>query len=516
MSTRIGDRLWQFHGGLKLRDYKRMSTDHRALHQLPLPEELVIPLGQHMGAPARPTVEVGDRVLKGQSLAAGDGFVSATVHASSSGTVTAIEDRLTPNPAGLRTECVVIRTDGEDRWVKREGVRNFETLSADEIRARTAAAGIVGLGGAVFPSHIKLMRDIHHEVHTVILNGAECEPYISTDEMLMRERPHPVVSGGRIMRHALGAEYCVIAVEDHMDEASRVLRAAVKESGDDRLSVVEVPTIYPQGGERQLIEVLTGLQVPSGGLPIQVGVVCYNVGTAAAVHDAIIEGIPLISRYVTVTGHGIGNPSNVEALIGTPISELVDVCGGYVGGVQRVLMGGPMMGFALATDDLPVVKATNCILAMQTHEVRETQEEMPCIRCMECVNVCPANLLPQQLFWHAQANELEQVQAYGIFDCIECGCCAYVCPSHIPLVEYYREAKAHIWKIEEQRQRAEHARRRHEHRELRRQRREDERTERLRQRQEALEKTDATDAIADAVKRSRRSKTRDRDPDKNK
>ena len=509
MTTEIGKRLWPFHGGLKLRNYKRISTDHASLHRLPIPKELSLPISQHMGAPARPVVEPGDKVLKGEVVAAGDGFVSASVHAPSSGTITAIEKRLVPSPAGgTMGISIVLETDGEDEWIERDGVLNFETLPPDEVRTRVAAAGIVGLGGAVFPSHIKLMRDIHQQVETVILNGVECEPYISCDEMLMRERAVPVVAGGRIMRHALEAERCIIAIEDHMEEAGRVLREAVAETGDDRISVVEVPTIYPQGGERQLIQTLTGRQVPSGGLPVQIGLVCYNVGTAAAVHDAIADGIPLISRYVTVTGPGVNNPSNVEALIGTPLSQLIEACGGYTDDVPRLIVGGPMMGFAMSSDDLPVIKATNCLLAMVSEDVRETQEEMPCIGCMECVNVCPAYLLPQTLFVHAKERDLEQAQSYGIFDCIECGCCAYVCPSHIPLVDYYRVAKARIWKIEEQRQKAEHARRRHEFREHRRERQEAERAGRLREREKALDTQDPHDAIADAVKRSRQHRAR--------
>lgn len=515
MATEIGNRLWRFHGGLKLRNYKVMSTDHAVLHGLPIPEQLILPISQHMGIPARPVVEPGDKVLKGQVVAIGDGFVSASVHAPSSGTVTAIAKRLVPSAAGgTMGISIVLETDGEDKWIQRDGIRNFETLAPDEIRARVSNAGIVGLGGAVFPSHIKLMRDIHQTVETVILNGVECEPYISCDEMLMRERAVPVVTGGRMMRHALEAKRCIIAIEDHMELAGRVLREVVAEIGDDRVSVVDVPTIYPQGGERQLIETLTGQQVPSGGLPVQIGVVCHNVATAAAVQDAITDGIPLISRYVTVTGPGVKNPSNVEALIGTPLSQLIEACGGYTGDVPMLIVGGPMMGYAMSTDDLPVIKATNCVLALVSEDVRETQEEMPCIGCMECVNVCPADLLPQTLFLHAKERQLEQARSYGIFDCIECGCCAYVCPSHIPLVDYYRVTKNRIWKIDEQRQKAEHARRRHEFRERRRQRQETARTDHLRERERALDTKDPQDAIAEAVKRSRQHRARRHRKDK--
>lgn len=492
-----GARIWQFHGGITLPHHKRLCTGE-PIAAAALPSTLVVPLDQHVGLPAQAVVAAGDRVLKGQPVGEPSGTISAPVHAPSSGTVIAVEPRPVPHPSGMESECVVIETDGDDRWCDLDPVPDFRALEPQGLRERLRDAGIVGLGGAAFPSHIKLTPPGARAVETLIINGAECEPYIACDEMLMRERPDQIVRGARVMQHALQAARIIIAIEDERAEINESLQRAVREDGGDDLDLVRVPTIYPEGGERQLIQVLTGREVPSRGLPIDLGLVCHNVATAAACLDAVVNGRPLISRIVSVTGHGIEKPRNYETLIGTPVRELVDQAGGYRGDVARLVIGGPLMGFALASDDVPVAKGTNCILALQADEVHRPQPQMPCIRCMECVKVCPAQLLPQQLYWHVEAQDLHAAEGLGLFDCIECGCCAAVCPSQIPLVDYYRYAKSALRTEALEKRRAERARQRYESRERRLEREKAEREERLRRKKERLQHKDR---VSDTARR---------------
>ncbi len=482
-------KLWHFHGGLRLPGHKHESTRH-PLAVAAIPERLVLPLHQHIGAPAEPVVEVGQRVARGELVARAAGFVSAPVHASSSGTVVAIGERAIPHPSGFSALCIVIDTDGRDTPCM-PGARpvDYARLDPSALRNRIREAGVVGLGGAGFPSFIKLNPGPGKAVETLILNGAECEPYISCDDMLMRERAQEVLGGIRIMRHALQARRCIIGIEDNKPQAAAALRAALSPEERPLIEVVMVPTRYPAGGEKQLIRVLTGREVPADGLPLDIGVVCHNVATAASVHRAVNSGEPLISRIVTVTGGGVREPRNLEVRIGTPISALIAECGGYTEDARRLIMGGPMMGFTLRTDELPVVKTTNCVLVQGAAELAEPQPERVCIRCGECVRVCPANLLPQQLYWYAHARDFDKVQDYNLFDCIECGCCAYVCPSQIPLVQYYRYAKTEIWAQEREKQKADLARRRHEARLQRLEHEKAEREARLRQKKAALEQS---------------------------
>ncbi|HFC53524.1 MAG TPA: electron transport complex subunit RsxC [Gammaproteobacteria bacterium] len=457
-------RLWSFHGGIEVPGHKEISTT-RPVEPAPLPKRLILPLSQHLGAPAEPLVAEGEEVLKGQMIASPAGFVSAPLHASSSGKVVAIGEHPVPHPSGLSAPCITIETDGEERWVEREQ-RDFRQLEPAEIRETVRQAGIVGLGGAGFPAFIKLNPG--RTIKTLILNGAECEPYITSDDMLMRERPEQILRGLLIIRRAVQARRCIIAVEDNKPEAERSLRQALgsmKEDADD-IEIVTIPARYPAGGEKQLIRVVTGQEVPSGGLPVQVGVVCHNVSTAVAVYRAVELGEPLISRYVTITGGAVAEPRNLEVLIGTPVEELLQLCGTDPGAVQEVIMGGPMMGISLASLGVPLVKTGNCLLAVGRGEI-EHPEVMPCIRCGNCAEACPMSLLPQQMYWHARAKDFDRLREYDLFDCIECGCCAYVCPSNIPLVHYYRFAKSEIRARQEQKRKADIARERHELREQR-------------------------------------------------
>jgi len=479
--------LHRFHGGLKLAGHRELTAAAPVVAG-GIPATLVLPLLQHIGEPAQALVRPGDKVGKGQMLAGPAGRVSAPVHAPSSGTVTAVESRPVPHPSGLQATCIVIETDGEDRWETppRAGPDYRQTEPA-RLLELIRQSGIVGLGGAGFPTQVKLNKG-QRNIELLVINGAECEPYISCDNRLLQERAAEVIEGVRILRHIVSPAACVIAIEDDMPEAGEALRAALQAAGEAAIRVVEVPAIYPTGGERQLIRVLTGREVPSQGLPADIGVICQNVGTAAAVYNAVCRGRPLLSRIVTVSGAGIARPGNIDTLIGTPVSHLVAACGGYTRDVERLLIGGPMMGYAIASDAVPVVKTTNCILAVTHEEMPPPPPAEPCIRCSRCTEVCPADLLPQQLYWYARSGNHDAAQDYDLFDCIECGCCAYVCPSHIPLVQYYRHAKTAIWAQEKQKKASDIARQRHEARLARLERIKQERAAQLARKKQALSK----------------------------
>jgi len=477
-------RLWKIFGGLKLPGFKSMSMS-QATQPAPLPKTLTLPLKQHIGIDAEPVVKVGDTVLKGQMIATSGNYVSAPVHAPSSGKVTAIKKHRIPHPSGIETDCIIIETDGEERWVECKEHSNYRQLDAKTLRDIIREAGIVGLGGAGFPSFIKLDAGSSNMIDTLILNGAECEPYITCDAMLMQEQSRKVIDGLNIMRHALQAKHCIIAVEDNKRAAHTMLVNALHDHEAEYIDVIQVPTLYPAGGEKQLIKTLTGKEVPSNGLPINIGVVCHNVATAAATATAVLEGKPLISRYVTITGEGVDHPCNLDVLFGTPFSELINLCGRN-SHAEQFIMGGPMMGFEISNDDVPVIKTSNCILVKSENPTPDYI--MPCIRCGQCAEVCPAQLLPQQLYWYSRAKNFDKTQDYNLFDCIECGCCSYVCPSHIPLVQYFRFAKTEIWTQEQEKEKSDIARQRHEFRQFRMERKKAENEERKRQKRELLKK----------------------------
>mgnify|MGYP006279531207 CR=1 FL=1 len=489
------ERLWHFHGGIHLPDEKALSNVGASV-AAPLPTQLVVPLQQHIGAPSQPCVGVGDQVKKGQVLAKPQGYVSAPVHAPSSGTVVAVEPRQVPHPSGLSAPCVVIATDGDDAWGELPApLPDFAQYDPAELRERIRLSGIVGMGGASFPSSVKLNPGPDQPIETLVINGAECEPYITCDDLLMRERAADIVDGIRVMLHVLGTRRCLVGIEDNKPDALAAMRQAAQQANEQAneqdeaagcIKVVEIPTLYPSGGEKQLIKILTGKEVPSHGIPAQIGIVCQNVGTACAVADAVLRGRPLIERYVTVTGRGVGKPQNYRVRIGAPAADLVAASGGYTGELEKLVVGGPMMGFRIDSDAVPITKAANCILALTPGESPSPGEPQPCIRCGRCAEVCPANLLPQQLYWHARAKDLDKVQDYNLFDCIECGCCAVVCPSHIPLVQYYRYAKTESWAREREKRAAEHARERHAAKEARLERLEREKKAKMRKKKEAV------------------------------
>ena len=494
----MSSRLWKIFGGLKLPGFKSMSMS-QATQDASLPKKLILPLKQHIGHAAEAIVNISDLVLKGQMIAAAKDYVSTPIHAPSSGKIIAIEKHLIPHPSGIASDCIVIETDGKEQWIECTTHSNYHQLEASAIRNIIRDAGIVGLGGAGFPSFIKLNPGPGNVIETLILNGAECEPYITCDAMLMQEQGRKIIDGLNIMRHALQATRCVIAVEDNKRAAHTMLVNALQEHEAEYIEVIQIPTLYPAGGEKQLIKTITGKEVPSNGLPINIGVVCHNVATAAAIATAVLEGKPLISRYVTVTGEGIEHPRNLNVLFGTPFSALIDYCGRNIK-AEKFIIGGPMMGFEVAEDNIPVIKTSNCILVQR----KETKPDyvMPCIRCGKCAEVCPAQLLPQQLYWYARAKNFDKTQDHNLFDCIECGCCSYVCPSHIPLVQYYRFAKTEIYALEQEKKKSDIARQRHEFRQFRMERKKAENEERKRQKRELLKKVSGEKDNAEDAKKA--------------
>jgi electron transport complex protein RnfC len=424
-------------GGLRLVAHKHRSTRQPILRGL-IPSQLILPLNLPRGATATPLVAVGDRVLGGQPVANDQSPAGEVIHASTSGQVTAIEPRPVVGPPGSVSPAIVIRADGEDRSLPHAAPATESSDAACVLR-RVRNGGIVGLGGALFPTADKLAP--HPGDLTLVLNGAECEPYISCDDMLMQEQAKEVVAGAVLMSDLAGAARCIVAIERDKPAAIAAMAAGLNAIGDDRFELAQVPTVYPAGGERQLIQLLAGIEIPSGRFPTDIGFICQNVATAVALYRVLRLGTPLTSRIVTITGQGVTFPQNVEARIGAPIAELIEQIGGYEPQVSHLIMGGTMMGIALETDAVPVTKATNCIIAATAAEVYQQGEQMPCIRCGDCAEVCPARLLPQELIRSLNAQDPDTAASLGLSDCIECGCCDVVCPSHIPLTEGFRAGK---------------------------------------------------------------------------
>ena len=433
-------KVYAFHGGIHPEEHKQISNQTE-IKCAPLPPRLIVPVQQHIGQPGDIIVEPGQLVLKGELIAQPQGLISVGVHAPTSGTIIEISDQPVPHASGMSDRCIVIEPDGKDQWCQLDPHEDYTELSISEIQQRVRNAGVAGMGGAGFPTEVKLHPPRHDKVATLILNAAECEPYITADDRLLRERADQVVKGMEIMAYVLEPGECLIGIEDNKPEAIAALQKAVEGT---RIEVVVVPTKYPSGGEKQLIKLLTDKEVPSGKIPADVGVVCQNVGTAAAVYRAVRFGEPLISRITTLTGEQVAKPGNVEVLIGTPINWLLNEFGYQSTKPERVIMGGPMMGFALSDLNMPVVKTTNCLLAPSLSELPVQDFAQACIRCGLCAEACPAELLPQQLYWFARGKEYEKAEHHNLFDCIECGACSYVCPSAIPLVQYYRHAKGEI------------------------------------------------------------------------
>ncbi len=452
-------KFWQFHGGIHPPEQKSLTSD-KPIKQLPLPKQLILPLQQHIGRQGDLLVKVGDKVLKGQPLTQSTNTMAVPIHAPTSGVISAIKKSVIAHPSGLSELCIFIDVDFEDTWKPRKICQNFTQLSHQEIIKKIADSGIAGMGGAGFPTHIKV--NIKLDINFLIINAAECEPYITADDLLMCEQSEAIVDGIKILDQLLNPAFILIGIEDNKPRAIKALQHATKDI--EKIKVCMLPTKYPTGGEKQLIKILTGKEVKSGALPIHSGIIVQNVATCFAISDAVINDIPLIRRVVTLTGRALNKPQNVWALLGTPVSYLLKQTGfsseietqistplvsnPSIASPPPVIMGGPLMGFSILNELVPIIKTSNCILAPNKTEMPSAfdgnSKEVECIRCGQCADVCPSQLLPQELQWSAKAKDHQQLTKLNLFDCIDCGACAYVCPSQIPLVEYYRIAKAEI------------------------------------------------------------------------
>lgn len=494
----MNDRTYfPFQGGVHPPEHKDISSG-APIQRAPLPSRLVVPLLQSIGNRARLLVNVGDKVLKGQCIGIPDGAISVGAHAPTSGIVTSIGPATLAHPSGLAEIAVTIVPDGEDRWIDRQPF-DWRNASIRAVRDYLRDMGVVGLGGAIFPSHLKITDK--GKVHTLIVNGAECEPYITCDDRLMREQAAGILAGAAIVRELMGAERVLIGIEDNKPEAAAVMREAIKTCGFPA-EVGVVPTLYPSGAAKQLIKLLTDIEIASGTRSTDHGVQCFNVATLLTIWRAMEFGEPALSRAVTLTGH-VERPGNYEVLIGTPIDELLPLAG-VKPGAQGYIYGGPMMGFELPALDVGLSKAGNCVIVRGGEVLPQRPSELPCIRCGKCAEACPIELQPMDLYWFARSKRFDKSEDWELFDCIECGACAYVCPSNIRLVDYFRYSKSEIWAEERQTRAADHARQRHEFRQLREEREKREKAERLAAK--AAEKHQAAASSADPADAERAAK----------
>lgn len=434
-------RIFRIRGGVHPDDRKTLSAGQQ-IESLPMPKLLHIPLQQHIGAPARSLVMRGERVKKGQLLARSQGSISAPVHAPTSGRIMGLGNYPAHHASGLLVRTITLQPDGRDEWIDDiEPVSDPFILSPEEIARRVADAGIVGMGGATFPSAVKLNLAKRYSLHTLVINGSECEPYLTCDDRLMQEQPEQILKGVLLMARALGVERILFAIENNKPDAITSISRAAQSQPD--IQVVGLPTRYPLGSEKHLVQTLTGQETPARGLTADIGVVVHNVATALAAFDALTHGHPLISRVMTVSGGAIKKPKNIRVMIGTPLDDLIHYCEGFTEEPVRLISGGPMMGQPLPSTRVPVVKGSNGLLALTEQEVQSPQE-MPCIRCASCVQACPCGLMPLEMAANIRAGSLDASVSLGLLDCVSCGSCSYVCPSRIPLVQYFNYAKGEL------------------------------------------------------------------------
>ena len=448
--------VFQFNGGVHPPEHKAESTKY-PIAKLPMPSKLTLPLRQHVGNLPKLRVQVGDHVLKGQLLAEAEGNVSAAIHAPTSGTISAIDEQVIPHPSGLKDHCITLVPDGLDAWTTLSPI-DWRHTEKSALVQKIRDSGIVGFGGATFPTQIKLRANGKSNVDTLVINAAECEPYITCDDMLMRERSDEIARGIEIVQFILGATTSIVGIEDNKPEAAQAMRTACTPYGTQ---VKIVPTLYPSGDARRLVHLVLGTEIPYDKRATEVGIQVFNVATVLAVYRYFALGEPATSRIVTMTG-AVQTPQNFEVLFGTPLSELVQAAGGARTETTHFIMGGPMMGFDLPRTDVPISKAANCIIAATPALFAPPPPAMPCIRCARCADACPVNLQPQELYWFAKSDNFEKSREYQLFDCIECGCCSYVCPSNIPLVQYYRYAKSEMIAADKAKEAADLARERNE------------------------------------------------------
>ncbi|MBT0584806.1 electron transport complex subunit RsxC [Alteromonas oceanisediminis] len=502
--------LWQFPGGVHPPGQKERSNT-QPIQRMSIPEVLYVPVKQHTGVEGDIIVTVGESVLKGQPLTRSSLPFAVPVHAPTSGKITEITPQPSAHPSGVPEMAITLVPDGNDTCAMLKPLSQYQQLPKSTVIEAICDAGISGLGGAGFPTHIKVSPT--KPIDFLIINGIECEPYISSDDRLMREHAWQIRQGIDVLNYLIEPKCIIVAVEDNKPQAIEALTIACQDS--EHYRVVSVPTVYPAGGEKQLVQVLTGREIPRKGLPADVGCVMFNVGTCYAIADAIFSGKPLTERVVTITGSAIEEPQNVWAMLGTPVLHLLTHAGylPHKQQEQHVIMGGPMMGFTVTRLTVPVVKITNCLLVPAKNELPAPEDERACIRCGFCADVCPATLLPQQLYWYSKSKEYDNAEEYNLFDCIECGACAYVCPSEIPLVHYYRKAKADIRNLRDEKDKSDKAKARFEARKARllaeKEAREEKHRLAAQARKQAMEKSDsgAKDKIAAALARAKAKKS---------
>jgi electron transport complex protein RnfC len=475
---KLFENIFKFNGGIKAETHKTISTIE-TIKKFGIPKKIILPLRQHIGRLAKININIGDYVLKGQLIANADGNVSAAIHAPTSGHIESIEKLPIPHPSGLPDFCVVIKTDGKDTWINKKPI-DWKKIGYQKTVELLISSGIVGLGGATFPSHLKLTKKDHDaKLTTLIINAAECEPYITCDDMLMRERVDELIRGINLLHDFLEFEESIISIEDNKIEAIEKIKNAIK--NEKNISLKIVPTIYPSGDAKRLIYLTKGIKIPKNTRSSELGIQMFNVATIVAIYRFLEFGEPSLSRIITITGN-VKKPRNYEVLFGTPLEEIIIDAGGQKINNQTFIMGGPMMGFALPSIQVPVTKAMNCIISAEPQMLKNDSPVLPCIRCARCAEACPVELQPQELYWFSKSKQLDKVEEYNLFDCIECGCCSYVCPSNIPLVQYYRFAKSEIIEERQHQEEANIARERNEFRLSRLEREKIERAERNAQR----------------------------------
>jgi Na+-translocating ferredoxin:NAD+ oxidoreductase subunit C len=441
MQSPAGTKYGTFSGGVHPADNKYLSARKPTISAA-IPPRAIIHLSQHIGAPAKPIVVVGQEVKKGEKIGEAAGFVSAPVHASIAGKVVAIGNF--PHPLGTDMQAIVIENDGSDEWVA--GLKenpDYNLLTPDELKKIIQEAGIVGMGGATFPTHVKLSPPKEKPITTVILNGAECEPYLTADHRYMLERPHDVLNGLKILMRILNVQQGYIGIEANKSDAIKIMTEVSADSPE--IKVLPLKVKYPQGAEKMLIQAVTGKIVPAGGLPMDVGTLCLNIATTTAIYDAVRYGWPLIERSVTVTGHGVKNPQNLLARVGTPFSQLIQEAGGIMDDAAKVVAGGPMMGVSQYTLDVPVIKGTSGILVFPKSEV-SLQPYGQCIRCGRCIDACPMKLQPSFIGIYVERGRYEDAKEFNLLDCFECGCCTFICPANRPMIQWVKKAKKELAK----------------------------------------------------------------------
>jgi electron transport complex protein RnfC len=446
-------KLFPIRGGIHP-EYRKEHTSEKAIVALPMPAALYIPLQQHIGAPAEVLVAEGDLVKKGQMIARSGGAVSSPQHAPSSGRIKAVAEVAAPHPSGLTQTTIILETDGKDEWTDLpEPIADPFTVDPHVIHDRVAQSGIVGMGGAAFPSAVKLNLGTQKKLEILLLNGAECEPYLTCDDRVMREYPDEIIDGARIMARALGTPRVIIGIEQNKPQAIEIMTRAA--SAFPGVEVIAVPVQYPMGSERHLVQAITGLETPARKLTADLGIVVHNVATARAVHQAVRFGRPLVARVVTVSGRAVREPNNVMTPIGARIADLVEFCGGFAARPESVVNGGPMMGQPLPSLEVPVVKGTSGILALTAEEIND-RPTSSCIRCGSCVTICPCGLSPVEMAAFIRKDNLEGAAKLGVMDCFSCGSCSWICPSHIPLVHYFNYAKGMLNDLDRELRKNEH------------------------------------------------------------